>query len=77
MTADSENIKQEDPDRVDDSQAVLEAFRLAVREAVWEHKLAGNPVATWRDGKVHWVQPDEIKGPPPGRYAKGQDHDRP
>lgn len=65
MTTGPDNNGRGEPQRVDDAPRILEAFRQAVREAVWQHKLAGNPVATWRDGKVHWVQPDEIKGPPP------------
>lgn len=24
------------------------------------HKLLGQPVVVWRDGKVVWLQPDEI-----------------
>ena len=35
-------------------------FRKAVREAVLEHKRANNPIATWRDGQVVILQPDEI-----------------
>jgi hypothetical protein len=31
-----------------------------VREALLDHKRAGNPVAVWRDGKVVIVPPDEI-----------------
>jgi hypothetical protein len=30
----------------------------AVREAVREHKLLGNPVAIWREGKVMLLHPD-------------------
>lgn len=36
------------------------AVQRAVRAAVLAHARAGNPVATWRDGKVVWVQPEEI-----------------
>jgi hypothetical protein len=35
-------------------------MRQAVREAVLMHKRLGNPVADWRDGKVVWVQPEDI-----------------
>jgi len=34
--------------------------RQAVREAVLDHKRAGNPVAGWKDGKVVIVQPEDI-----------------
>jgi hypothetical protein len=54
-----------DPDlppaeRVHDIPRMLRAMQLAVREAIWRHKLAGNPVAVWRDGRVVWIQPEEI-----------------
>ncbi|MBA2333599.1 MAG: hypothetical protein H0V90_01540 [Blastocatellia bacterium] len=37
-----------------------QAFKKAVREALLKHKLAGNPVAVSRDGKVAILQPEEI-----------------
>jgi hypothetical protein len=41
--------------------AVMEAaIGRAVREAGLTHARAGRPVATWRDGKVVWLQPDEV-----------------
>jgi len=36
------------------------ALRKAGQEAVREHARAGFPVATWKDGKVVWLQPDEV-----------------
>jgi predicted ABC-type ATPase len=73
MTVDPASNERQDPHPVDDSERILEALLRAGREAVWQHKLAGNPVANWRDGKVHWVQPDEIQRPPPtGREVNGQ-----
>lgn len=36
------------------------AVQRAVRAAVLAHARAGNPVSTWRDGQVVWVQPVEI-----------------
>jgi hypothetical protein len=43
-----------------DGTEIDKAMRRAVREAVLMHKKLGNPVAEWRDGKVVWLQPDEI-----------------
>lgn len=40
--------------------AVDAAIQQAMREAVVSHALAGRPVAVWRDGRVAWVQPDEV-----------------
>jgi hypothetical protein len=39
---------------------VTEAFRAAVADALRRHKLAGNAVAVWREGKVVLLQPEEI-----------------
>lgn len=37
------------------------ALEAAVREALRQHKRAGNPVVEWRDGEIHWIPPDEIE----------------
>ncbi|MGH9381599.1 MAG: hypothetical protein ACRD2Z_13430 [Thermoanaerobaculia bacterium] len=47
-------------DRVDDIPRITRALRRAVREALWQHKIAGNPVAVWRNGRVEWIPPEEI-----------------
>jgi hypothetical protein len=47
-------------ERVHDISRMLRAMQRAVREAIWRHKLAGNPVAVWRDERVVWIQPEEI-----------------
>ncbi|MDQ3673744.1 MAG: hypothetical protein M3365_05155 [Gemmatimonadota bacterium] len=49
--------------RVDDVPRILRALRAAVQEALQRHKLAGNPVAIWKDGHVEWVRPEDIPGP--------------
>jgi hypothetical protein len=38
-----------------------EAIAQGVREARRIHKLLGNPIAEWRDGKVVIVQPEDIE----------------
>ena len=43
-----------------DDKAIEEAIQKATREALKKHKLAGNPVAVWKDGKVVLLQPHEI-----------------
>jgi hypothetical protein len=35
-------------------------LRVAVRNALKEHKRAGNPIAVWRKGKVVIIPPEEI-----------------
>jgi hypothetical protein len=47
-------------ERVYDTDRMLRAMRRAVREALQDHKRAGNPVAVWQDGRVVWVQPEDI-----------------
>jgi hypothetical protein len=44
----------------DDTREITRRFAVAVREALLDHKRAGNPVAIWRDGKVVIVPPEEI-----------------
>jgi hypothetical protein len=43
-----------------DHALINDAISRAVREAVLDHARAGQPVATWRDGKVVWIPPEEI-----------------
>jgi hypothetical protein len=45
----------------EDGRAIDEALREAARDARRFHKALGNPMATWRDGKVVWVQPEDIR----------------
>ena len=50
-----------------DPMLIEAALRRAVREALARHKQAGNPVATWSEGRVKWVAPEDIdlSGPEP------------
>jgi hypothetical protein len=43
-----------------DHTLINEAISRAVQQAVLDHARAGRPVATWRDGKVVWIPPEEI-----------------
>ena len=40
-----------------------EILQLAVNHALLMHKRLGNPIATWKDGKVVIVPPEEIVVP--------------
>jgi predicted ABC-type ATPase len=44
----------------DEGTAIDQALRDAARDARRFHKAIGNPMATWEDGKVVWVQPEDI-----------------
>ncbi len=39
-------------------------LRRAVNHALLMHKRLGNPIATWKDGKVVIIPPEEIVIPP-------------
>lgn len=45
----------------EDGRAIDEALREAARDARRLHKALGNPMATWQDGQVVWVQPEDIE----------------
>ncbi len=47
-------------DRVGDLPKIQEAMARGVRAALRRHKQANNPVATWRDGAIVWVPPEDI-----------------
>ena len=42
-------------------EEVIEAMRLAVREALARHKALGQSIVVWRDGRVVVVPPEEIE----------------
>lgn len=47
-------------ERVDDDDKILFEMSQAVREALGQHRRAGNSVAVWRDGRVELIPADEI-----------------
>lgn len=48
-------------ERLKDLPLIERALSRAVREALLQHKRAGNPVSVWRDGRVCWIAPEEIQ----------------
>jgi hypothetical protein len=52
----------------EDTEAFTEAFREAVTAACMWHKRIGNPIASWENGQVVWIQPEDIH--PPDRAIK-------
>src|SRR5436190_657982 len=48
-------------DLFEDGRAIDEALMDAARDARRFHKALGNPMATWLDGRVVWVQPEDIR----------------
>lgn len=70
--SDTPESKLTPAERVNDIPRMLHAMQQAVREAIWRHKLAGNPVAVWRDERVVWIQPEDI----PDSFAPETERDR-
>jgi hypothetical protein len=42
------------------SKEMVEALNRANRTALLRHARLGEPVSTWRDGKVVWLSPAEV-----------------
>jgi hypothetical protein len=47
-------------ERLMDIELIKDALTRAVQDALLRHKLAGNPVAAWQDGRVVWIAPEDI-----------------
>lgn len=60
-------------ERINDHSRILDALRRAVREALLNHKRAGNPVAVWQNERVQWIQAEDIPVPadPPSPDGDG------
>jgi hypothetical protein len=56
-------VQEEDltpAERVNDIPRITRASQLAVREALWQHKISGDPIVVWRNGRVERIPPEEI-----------------
>ena len=51
---------------VNQADEIERIFRKAVRHELSIHKRLGNPIATWKDGKVVIIPPEEIPVDDPG-----------
>jgi sugar (pentulose or hexulose) kinase len=47
-------------EKAQDPARILRALRQAVREALRRHKREGNRIAVWQDGRVAWIEPEDI-----------------
>jgi len=53
------------------AEALVPVLQEAVRQALLEHKRAGNPIASWKDGKVIMIPPEEIPVEDPLEKKRG------
>lgn len=44
----------------EEGKPIDDAINQGIRDALLDHKRAGNPVCIWRDGKVVWIAPEDI-----------------
>ncbi len=56
--------KKENKDRITEAfsnpETITKALVKGVRDALLQHKKAGQPVVIWRDGETVWLKPEEI-----------------
>jgi hypothetical protein len=45
-------------------EELLRAAYMGVQRALWEHKLLGYPIATFKDGNAVFLQPNEFEPDP-------------
>lgn len=57
-------------ERADDIPRIEQALRQAVQDALRLHRLHGNSVAVWRNGRVEWVPPEQIPVEESGRHER-------
>ena len=55
------NGKRRIAEIIADDDVITQALQRGVRDALRRHKLLGNPVAEWRDGRVVWIAPEDIQ----------------
>ncbi len=55
-----EKVRDNISEIFEDKEKISQALAKGVHEALIRHKQAGNPVVTWRDGRIVWLKPEEI-----------------
>lgn len=45
---------------INNPEIVTKAIQKGIKEALLKHKQAGHKVSTWRDGKVVWINPEDV-----------------
>lgn len=55
-----EKYKDRITEALADKDKITQALTRGVHDALLKHKQAGNPIVVWRDGKMVWLNPEEI-----------------
>lgn len=45
---------------MNDAEKVRQIIQSGIRAALLKHKQAGNPVCSWKKGKVYWIEAKNI-----------------
>ncbi|MCF6153115.1 MAG: hypothetical protein E3K38_12665 [Candidatus Kuenenia stuttgartiensis] len=53
-------VKDKISEIFEDKEKRTRALSKAIYKALLQHKKAGNPVVLWKDGKIIWIQPEDI-----------------
>ena len=67
---DGDHLAKESPSSRLDPESVRASISAGIREARLRHKLLGQPVVEWRDGKVVLVPAEEIEIVEPTQTSK-------
>ncbi|MHB1946944.1 MAG: hypothetical protein ACYCQI_02375 [Gammaproteobacteria bacterium] len=55
---------QKNEDRIskimNNPKEVEKILKAAINDALLKHKQAGNPVCGFKDGKIYWIQPQDL-----------------
>lgn len=54
-------LRRDPNELMKDDAGVTAAIAKGVREAIRRHKLLGQSIVVWKDGKVVWIQPEDIE----------------
>jgi hypothetical protein len=46
---------------IERTEKIKESFQKGVARALSQHKVKGNPIAVWRDGKIEHIPAEEIQ----------------
>jgi len=57
------NSESFDPilDVLNNEKVVTDAIKAGITDSLKKHRLLGHPICVWRNGKVVWIPPDQIK----------------